>query len=36
MDSHSFKKDIGEVALSQLGYFTKDLDLYNLFLMALW
>lgn len=31
MDSHSFKKDIGEVTLSQLGYFTKDLDLYNLF-----
>lgn len=28
---NAVKKDIGEVALSQLGYLTKDVNLYNLF-----
>lgn len=31
MDSDSFKKNVGENALNQLGYFTKDLNLYDLF-----
>ncbi len=31
MDSNSFKKDVGETALSQLGYLTKDINLYTLF-----
>lgn len=31
MDADTFKKDIGEIAFSQLGYFTKDLNLYDLF-----
>lgn len=30
-NSESTKKDISEVALSQLGYFTKDINLYDLF-----
>lgn len=31
MDSNSFKKDVGETVLNQLGYITKDLDLYDMF-----
>lgn len=31
MDSNSFKKDVGKTAVSQLGYLTKDINLYTLF-----
>lgn len=31
MDENSFKKDIGENALNQMGYLTKDLNLYRFF-----
>ena len=31
MDTDSFKKNVGEATLSQLGYITKDLNLYDLF-----